>query len=589
MSADVPTVDPTDPADLPAIDAPVAVPEGADADPQEVRRLTLLDGREIILVGTAHISRSSVELVHRVIEREMPDCVCVELDEKRYEALSQKDQWEQLDIKQVIRNKQFATLMVNLLLATYQKRMGAQLGVQPGQELLEATQVAKEHEIPIHLCDRDVRVTLRRAISATPLWRRLILSAELLASIFDSPKLTEEELHELKQQDVLNELMGELGRQLPSLKTVLIDERDGYLATKIQQAPGRKIVAVVGAGHLQGICDMLDREEKVDLGALDVIPPVSPMWKIIGWSVPLLILGSIGWIGWKQGLGAAGDNALYWVLANGIPSSLGGVLALAHPLVILTAFVVAPITSLSPLIGAGYVCVFVQAMLVPPVVKEFQTLGDDVVQFKRWWQSKLLRLFLTFVLTGWGSLLGSVLGIKEIVGNLLEEPVPCVYAAAPTGADAGAGFESHPECALASGDGSFTLLPEHLAALDFGAEDRAEVLIEGRWHYAAPSGSLVAVPTYDNGPDTFAEGLVRTLVDDKIGFVDEALRLVIPARYDWAWPFEGGRALACLGCTFGEPDADGHREVRGGLWGYLGPDGSELVPIRLSRAEAESR
>lgn len=403
--------------EIPAGGVPTTVPESSD-DPDVVRRLTVGD-REFILVGTAHVSHSSVELVREVIEREEPDCVCVELDEKRYEALSKKEQWEALDIKQVIKNKQFATLMVNLLLSAYQKRMGGQLGIEPGEELLEATRLSEEKGIPVELCDRDVRITLRRAIAATPLWRRLILSAELLVSIFDNPKLTEEELEELKQRDVLNDLMAELGRSLPSLKRVLIDERDAYLTTRMLQAPGKRIVAVVGAGHLEGICEALGAARKSDLEPLDVIPPVSTVWKVVGWGVPAVVLGSIAWIGYSQGVSAAGDSALDWILANAIPSALGGLLALAHPLTILTAFVAAPITSLTPVIGAGYVCVFVQALLVPPVVREFQTLGEDVGRVRRWWQSKLLRLFLTFVLTGWGSLLGSVVGFKEIFEKLM--------------------------------------------------------------------------------------------------------------------------------------------------------------------------
>lgn len=394
-------------------------PESPTAYPQEVRRIQLGE-REFIIVGTAHVSQQSVELVRRVIEQEKPDCVCVELDPQRYEALSKKEQWESLDLKQIIRKKQFSTLMVNLLLASYQKRMGHKLGVSPGEELLEATKVAKEHDIPIALCDRDVRVTLRRAIAATSVWRRLLLGAELLASVFDSPDLTEEQLQELKQQDVLNELMAELGKHLPALKRVLIDERDAYLTRKMREAEGQRIVSIVGAGHLQGICETLEAEKAVDLEALEVIPPVSPVWKVVGWSIPLVILASIGYTFWLKGAETAGDSIIAWILANGIASAVGGILALAHPLTILTAAIAAPITSLTPVIGAGYVCVFVQAVLAPPVVKEFQSLGEDVVHFKRWWQSRLLRLFLVFVLTGWGSFIGTLFGAKEIISNILS-------------------------------------------------------------------------------------------------------------------------------------------------------------------------
>jgi pheromone shutdown protein TraB len=214
--------------------------------------------------------------------------------------------------------------------------------------------------------------------------------------------------------------MAELGRALPSLKKVLIDERDQYLAEKIRRSPGEKLVAVVGAGHLQGLVEALTDGAEVDLEPLDVIPPVSPIWKVIGWGIPALIIASIAWIGWTRGAEVAGGNVTYWILANGVSSSVGGLLAWAHPLTIAVAFVAAPITSLTPVIGAGYVCVFVQALLVPPVVREFHTLGEDVGRLRRWWGSKLLRLFLTFVLTGWGSVLGSALGITEIVKTLLS-------------------------------------------------------------------------------------------------------------------------------------------------------------------------
>ncbi|MEE8524751.1 MAG: TraB/GumN family protein, partial [Thermoanaerobaculia bacterium] len=201
--------------------------------PPEVEILDL-DGRRIVLVGTAHVSHSSVELVRRVIGEEQPDRVCVELDQQRYDSLSKKKQWEALDLKQVIRKKQLPTLLLNLVLAAYQKRLGGQLGIQPGTELLEATRLASEHGIPIELCDRDVRVTLRRAARRTSFFRRLMLLSEFIVSMFDPPEISEEQIQELKRQDVLNELLEELGRHLPALKEVLIDERDAYLAESIR-------------------------------------------------------------------------------------------------------------------------------------------------------------------------------------------------------------------------------------------------------------------------------------------------------------------------------------------------------------------
>ena len=385
--------------------------------PQEVRFLDL-DGRQLILVGTAHVSRSSVDLVRRVIEAEKPDCVCVELDPHRYESLANSKQWESLDLKQVIREKQLPTLLLNLLLAGYQKRLGGELGVQPGRELLEATRVATELDIPIELCDRDVRVTLRRAAHSTSFFRKLLLMSELLVAMFAGPEISEEQLEELKEQDVLSELMDDLGRQLPALKRVLIDERDAYLSERLRRSPGDRIVGVVGAGHLEGICRALKDRREVDLDALSVIPPVSPLWKIAGWAIPLAILGSLGYIGWSQGAEQMGEDIRFWLLANAVPTALGGVIALAHPLTVLAGFLAAPLTSLTPVIGAAYVTAFVQAYVRPPVVKEFQTVADDLMVPRMWWKNKLLKVFLAFMLPGFGSILGSLLGAKKILTTL---------------------------------------------------------------------------------------------------------------------------------------------------------------------------
>ena len=385
----------------------------------DVHRLEV-DGRQFILVGTAHISRESVDLVREVIERERPDTVCVELDAQRYEALSQEQRWESLDLREIIRNKQLTTLLMNLLLASYQRRLGLQLGVTPGSELLEATRAADEYGIPIALCDRDIRVTLRRAWHSIGFFRKIGLVSSILASAFDSPELSEEELTRIRQKDVLSELMNELGQALPGLKEVLIDERDAYLAHKMRETSGDKVVSVVGAGHVAGMLKALRAGREVDLDAINEIPTVSPLWKWVGWSIPALIVGSIAFIGFTRGGEAAGANALYWFLANAIPSAIGAVIALGHPLTAVAAFFSAPFTSLTPVIGAGYVCAFVQTWFRPPHVHEFQSLGDDVSSLAGWWQSNLLRIFLVFLLTTLGSVIGTWVGGYEIVTNLFS-------------------------------------------------------------------------------------------------------------------------------------------------------------------------
>ncbi len=375
--------------------------------------------RQIILIGTAHVSQKSVDLVQRVIEEERPDCVCVELDEKRYESLSKKQRWQSLDIKQIIKNKQLATLMINLTLASYQKKLGDQLGVTPGSELLEATRSADKFDIPIALCDRDVRITLRRAWKKTSFFKKGYLLTSLFASLFDTTELSEEKLTELKESDVLSELLAEMGQALPEIKQVLIDERDTFLSEKIKEASGKKIVAVVGAGHVAGIKKALLEDRSGQMTEINTIPPVSPAWKIMGWLIPAIILGSIAYIGFNKGSQAAGANALYWVLANGIPSSIGAFIALAHPATILTAFIAAPITSLTPVIGAGYVCAFIQAMMRPPLVREFENAMVDMATVQGWWRNNLLKVFLAFLLPGIGSMIGTWVGGYEIISNLV--------------------------------------------------------------------------------------------------------------------------------------------------------------------------
>jgi pheromone shutdown-related protein TraB len=396
-----------DPTDQPAEIASYA---------EEVEVLEL-DGRRLVLVGTAHISRESVELVRQVIERERPDAVCIELDQRRFEALSQRKRWEALDLREVIRKRQLTTLLLNLILASYQKRLGGKLGVMPGSELLEAIEVAQACNVPVVLCDRDVRVTLRRAWGSLPLGKKAMLLSGVLAGATDSPEITEQELRKLRRKDVLSELMQELGRAMPELKRALIDERDAYLATKIRSAHGARLVAVVGAGHLAGMVEALRERRDADLTELERIPPVSPLWRALGWGLTVLIIASVVYIGATQGADAARENALIWVLAHGVPSALGGVFALAHPLTILTAFVVAPFTALSPAIGAGYVTAFVQTYVVPPRVFEFQSVGEDLVKARAWWSSRLLRVFLVFILTSVGSMLGTCGGGATILSN----------------------------------------------------------------------------------------------------------------------------------------------------------------------------
>lgn len=388
-----------------------------ESEHPDITRVTVGD-REFILVGTAHISRESVDLARQTIEAEQPDCVCLELDPPRYDALADPDRFAKLDLREVMRRKQLPTLILNLVLASYQRRMGDSLGVPPGEEMLEGARTAERLGIPIELVDRDARITLRRAWAIVPWYRKFTLLAALLEALFEEPDVSEDDLRELRRQDIGTLLANELGQAAPGLKEVLLDERDLYLADRIGSSRGRKVIALIGAGHVAGVREALSRPQSVDLRALEEIPPLSPIWSLIGYAIPGSILASIAWIGWTQGLAAAGAKSLFWILITGGPCALGAVAALAHPATILTAFLAAPITTLSPVLGAGYVTAFAQLYFRPPLIGEIHTVPQDITSPRAWWKNRLLQIFLVFFLTTIGASFGTFVGGANILSDV---------------------------------------------------------------------------------------------------------------------------------------------------------------------------
>ncbi len=373
---------------------------------------------EYVLVGTAHVSKESADLAVKVIVDEKPDAVCIELDEKRYESITQEKNWGSLDLREIIKKKQLAQFVVSLIMSSYQKKLGAKLGVQPGSEFLASIKIAEEQSIPVSLCDRDIKTTMKRAWAQTPLFKKAMLLSSIFASLFEKTEISEDQLRELRQSDAMSEMMKEMGDALPTVKTTLIDERDQYLAEKIRQTEGKKRVAILGAGHVPGIIRILENDEPVDIEKLEVIPTSIPWGKIIGVLIASIIVGSIVYIGYTKGLDVAGENLLFWVLINSIPAGIGALLAFAHPVTVLVAFVSAPFTSINPAMGVGYVSAFVQAFLKPPRVFEFESLSEDVNSFKAWWKNRILRVVLVMLFTTVGSAIGTWVGGAKILNNL---------------------------------------------------------------------------------------------------------------------------------------------------------------------------
>ncbi len=375
--------------------------------------------REIHLLGTAHVSADSVREVEVAIRTLSPDRVCVELDDKRLEALLEPDAWKKLDLISVIRKGQLSTLVANLLLASHQRRMGEQTGVKPGAELLAAVKVARELGIPVSLVDREIKTTLRRAWSLTPWRRRLLLAGSLFESLFDKTPVTEEKLGELREQDTLSAMMDEMGKAFPEIREVVLSERDHFMVGRIRAAEGAKVLAVVGAGHRQGMERLLESgAPTTPEDTLVHVPPRSKAWTWFGWAIPAAVVGSMVWLGATKGTAALGDNLLYWVLVTGLPAAFGALLAFAHPLAVLTAFVMAPLKPFHPFVGSGTFVALVQAWLLPPRVHEMESVSDDLSKLGTWWSNRLLRIFLCFLLPGLPATVGMIFGVSHLVGSL---------------------------------------------------------------------------------------------------------------------------------------------------------------------------
>ena len=388
--------------------------EPTPSDQDSLHRLQLGE-REFLLLGTAHISSRSVEEVREVIQGEKPDRVCVELDAARYSSLTEGNGWRKLDLVQVLRNKKGFLLLANLVLSSFQRRLGAGLGVSPGEELLTAVRLAEEAGIPFSLCDRDIQLTLRRAWARTSFWGKNKMLAAMLATIFSSEKLSPEEIEKLKSRTTFQSMLDELAGYLPAVKEVLIDERDRYLATRIYQAEGRRVVAVIGAGHVEGIARSLralhDGGLPADTAALEQVPARRSWSSLLGWLLPAAIVGLLvaGFFrsGWQLSL----TMLWKWVLVSGTLSALGALVTLAHPLTIAAAFIGAPITTLNPFIGIGLVTGVLEALLRKPRVSDFENLSVDMLTVRGFFRNRVTHILLVFLFSSLGAMIGNFIGI----------------------------------------------------------------------------------------------------------------------------------------------------------------------------------
>jgi len=376
----------------------------------------------IVLVGTAHISKDSVEEVKEVIEEFKPDIVAVELCQRRYDAITKKDKWENTPVSQLIKGNNAYLLLAQTFLASIQRKLGKEYGIEPGSEMIAAMKEAKQHNLDVALVDRDISVTLKRAWRKMGFREKFRLAWEFLKAIvgYDEEEMEELDLKELMNQDVISTLMEEFKEIAPSVADVLIHERDQYIAKKIlDESKKGKVVAVVGAGHLKGIQKHLKKGKiDIDLKELDYVPKKRiSILKIIGYAVPVIFAVFIVYIYMTYGAGRTFDALIWWVIINGSFSAIGALIARAHPFSIITAFVAAPITSLNPAIAAGWVAGYVEFKMRKPVVRDFKALSK-LDSFKDIWNNKVIRLLTVVALANIGSMMGTFVAFPYLLRYL---------------------------------------------------------------------------------------------------------------------------------------------------------------------------
>ena len=377
----------------------------------------IINDQTFYLVGTAHVSKNSVDNVERLIEEIKPDAICIELDSKRYDSITNPKKWEDTDIIELIKNKQLGLLMVSTLLASYQKRVATDLNSTSGAEIVMAINKAKENNIELVLVDRSVQTTFTRIWRKQSLFQKAKLLSNIVFSMFSDESISEEDLLKLQQSDVLEVALKDLGDEFKVVKEVLVDERDQFISSKIKTAKGQKVMAILGAAHLPGVQKNIHQE--INTKELELIPDKTIGSKFLGYIIPITIVLLVSYTFMNnQNLGL--QQIQSWFLWNGVLSAIGVIIAQGHILAVITALIVSPFTSLNPLLAAGWFAGLVQALIKKPTVKDFTSLNEAVYSISGVYQNRVTKILLIIILANVFSSIATIVSGLDIFNTFLQ-------------------------------------------------------------------------------------------------------------------------------------------------------------------------
>jgi pheromone shutdown-related protein TraB len=390
-----------------------------DLTKEPIRR-TRLGNCDVVILGTAHISQASVESVEALIDQEKPDTVCVELCNSRMRSIKDPEYWKKLDIFTVFKERKMYLLLSSLILSSFQKKLGFGK-MKPGDEMRKAIEISERDNLKLIAVDREIQTTLKRAWGNVGFFSKSYLISALVASLLVKEEVTEEKIEAMKTDDALKEIFSQLPGRFDQVKRIIIDERDEYLAEKIRRSAmdgSKKVVAVVGAGHLEGIMKYIG--DSRDLVPLELMPVSTWKDKLSIFVLPVILVGMAALTFYTSGMQATVELVTSWFIVKSSLSALGALIALAHPLSILLAALAAPFGNFNPIIKPGWLAALSESYLRKPLVEDFERIAEDSEHFTGYWKNRVIRIFLVLLLPQIGSSIGTFIVTKTAVESLIK-------------------------------------------------------------------------------------------------------------------------------------------------------------------------